>query len=55
MIAEDVELAPGVVIFHPELVNLWLPGGRQDNRQLRRGLSASGGLGKISSHNHLRA
>ena len=23
MIAEDVELAPGVVIFHPELVNLY--------------------------------
>ena len=23
MIAEDVELAPGVVIFHPDLVNLY--------------------------------
>ena len=54
MIAEDVELAPGVVIFHPELVNLYgcrVGGGTKIGSfvEIQKG-AAIGSNCKISSH-----
>jgi UDP-2-acetamido-3-amino-2,3-dideoxy-glucuronate N-acetyltransferase len=54
MIAEDVELAPGVVIFHPELVNLYgcrVGGGTKIGSfvEIQKGASVGSNC-KISSH-----
>jgi len=57
MIAEDVELAPGVVIFHPELVNLYVcrvGGGTKIGSFLEIQKGASVGPNcKISSHSFI--
>jgi acetyltransferase-like isoleucine patch superfamily enzyme len=57
MIAEDVELAPGVVIFHPELVNLYgcrVGGGTRIGSfvEIQKG-SSVGSNCKISSHSFI--
>jgi UDP-2-acetamido-3-amino-2,3-dideoxy-glucuronate N-acetyltransferase len=57
MIAEDVELAPGVVIFHPELVNLYgcrVGGGTKIGSfvEIQKG-AAVGSNCKISSHSFI--
>jgi UDP-2-acetamido-3-amino-2,3-dideoxy-glucuronate N-acetyltransferase len=54
MIAEDVKLAPGVVIFHPELVNLYgcrVGGGTKIGSfvEIQKGASVGSNC-KISSH-----
>jgi len=54
MIAEDVKLAPGVVIFHPELVNLYgcrVGGGTKIGSfvEIQKGASIGSNC-KISSH-----
>jgi len=57
MIAEDVELAPGVVIFHPELVNLYgcrVGGGTKIGSfvEIQKGASVGPNC-KISSHSFI--
>ena len=57
MIAEDVELAPGVVIFHPELVNLYgcrVGGGTKIGSfvEIQKGASVGSNC-KISSHSFI--
>jgi len=57
MIAEDVELAPDVVVFHPELVNLYgcrIGGGTKIGSfvEIQRG-AAIGSNCKISSHSFI--
>jgi len=57
MIAEDVELAPGVVIFHPELVNLYgcrAGGGTKIGSfvEIQKGASVGPNC-KISSHSFI--
>jgi UDP-2-acetamido-3-amino-2,3-dideoxy-glucuronate N-acetyltransferase len=57
MIAEDVELAPDVVVFHPDLVNLYgcrIGGGTKIGSfvEIQRG-AAVGSNCKISSHSFI--
>ena len=57
MIAQDVELAPGVVVFHPDLVNLYgcrIGGGTKIGSfvEIQRG-AAIGTNCKISSHSFI--
>ena len=57
MIAQDVELAPGVVVFHPDLVNLYgcrIGGGTKIGSfvEIQKG-AAVGSNCKISSHSFI--